>query len=124
MNHAYLCIGSNRDKAVNMKRAEAMLRAYFATIRFSPLMETQAIGCPDAERYLNQVAVCGCEEPLGEVQAALKRMEWEIGRRPTDKVSGRMPIDIDLLQWNDEVLKPADLQRCYVKEGLQAICNL
>ena len=34
MNHAYLSIGSNRDKAVNMKRAEAMLRAYFATIRF------------------------------------------------------------------------------------------
>ena len=124
MNCAYLCIGSNRDKAVNMKRAEAMLRAYFATIRFSPLMETEAIGCPGAECYLNQVAVCRCEESLGEVQAALKRMEWEIGRRPTDKASGRMPIDIDLIQWNDEVLKPADLQRCYVKEGLQAICNL
>ena len=121
MNHAYLCIGSNRDKAVNMKRAEAMLRAYFATIRFSPLMETQAIGWPDAERYLNQVAVCRCEEPSSEVQAALKQMEWEIGRRPTDKVSGRMPIDIDLLQWNDEVLKPADLQRCYVKEGLRCL---
>ena len=124
MNCAYLSIGSNRDKAVNMKRAEAMLRAYFATIRFSPLMETEAIGCPGTECYLNQVAICGCEEPLGEVQAALKRMEWEIGRLPTDKASGRMPIDIDLLQWNDEVLKPADLQRCYVKEGLQAICNL
>ena len=74
MNCAYLSIGSNRDKAVNMKRAEAMLRAYFATIRFSPLMETQAIGCPDAERYLNPVAVCRCEAPLSEVQAALKRM--------------------------------------------------
>ena len=70
MNHAYLSIGSNRDKAVNMKRAEAMLRAYFATIRFSPLMETETIGCPEAERYLNQVAVCRCEEPLSEVQAA------------------------------------------------------
>ena len=124
MNHAYLCIGSNQDKAVNMKRAEVMLRAYFTSIRFSPLMETEAIGCPEAERYLNQVAICRCEESLSEVQAALKRMEWEIGRRPTDKASGRMPIDIDLLQWNDQPLKPADLERDYVKEGLQAICQL
>ena len=121
MNHAYLCIGSNRDKTVNMKRAEAMLRSYFTSIRFSPLMETEAIGCPEVERYLNQVAICCCEEPLSEVQAALKQMEWEIGRRPTDKASGRMPIDIDLLQWNDEVLKPDDLQRHYVKEGLSCL---
>ena len=121
MNYAYLCIGSNRDKAVNMRRAEAMLRAYFTTIRFSPLMETEAIGCPGAERYLNQVAICCCKEPLDEVQNALKRMEWEIGRRPTDKATGRMPIDIDLLQWNDQPLKPADLQRPYVQEGFNLI---
>ncbi|MCI6522641.1 MAG: 2-amino-4-hydroxy-6-hydroxymethyldihydropteridine diphosphokinase [Parabacteroides sp.] len=119
MNCAYLCIGSNRNKEVNIKRAEEMLRARFASIRFSPLMETEAIGCPGAERYLNQMAVCYCEEPLDEVQVTLKRMEWEIGRRPTDKATGRMPIDIDLIQWNDQPLKPADLQRSYVKEGLR-----
>lgn len=121
MNRAYLCIGSNRDKEINMKRAEALLRAHFASIRFSPLMETEAIGYPEAEHYLNQVALCYCEESLGEVQAALKRMEWEIGRRPTDKASGRMPVDIDLIQWNDQPIKPADLQRPYVKEGLRCL---
>ncbi|MGM9798907.1 MAG: 2-amino-4-hydroxy-6-hydroxymethyldihydropteridine diphosphokinase [Parabacteroides sp.] len=123
MNRAYLCIGSNRDKEINMKRAEAMLRAHFASIRFSPLMETEAIGYPEAEHFLNQVALCYCEESLGEVQIALKQMEWEIGRRPADKATGRMPIDIDLIQWNDQPIKPADLQRHYVQEGLQSICN-
>lgn len=121
MNRAYLSIGSNRDKEENMKRAEAMLRARFAYIRFSTVMETEPIGCPGAECYLNQVALCCCDESLGEVQAALKRMEREIGRLPSDKATGRMPIDIDLIQWNDRPLKPADLQRCYVKEGLRQL---
>ena len=116
MSSAFLCLGSNCDASHHMERAATMLCAHFADIRLSPLMETEAIGDPAAPHYLNQVAILHTEELVEEVRAALKQMEWEIGRRPADKASGQMPIDIDLIQWNDQILKPADLERPFVRE--------
>lgn len=41
-----------------------------------------------------------------------------MGRKQGDKAKGNIPIDIDLLQWNDQTLKPQDLQRPYVQSAL------
>ena len=42
---------------------------------------------------------------------------------PDDKNFGIVPIDIDLLQWNELILKPDDLRRYYIIEGIRALEN-
>ena len=44
-----------------------------------------------------------------------------MGRLPTHKKEGKIIIDIDLLQWNGEILKPDDFKRDYMKQLLKEI---
>ncbi|MCD8194364.1 MAG: 2-amino-4-hydroxy-6-hydroxymethyldihydropteridine pyrophosphokinase, partial [Tannerellaceae bacterium] len=56
-----------------------------------------------------------------KINKELKKIEAELGRLPQDKAQGCIKIDIDLLQWNEQVLKPIDLQREDVIQGLQTL---
>ncbi|WP_455621474.1 2-amino-4-hydroxy-6-hydroxymethyldihydropteridine diphosphokinase [Parabacteroides sp.] len=120
-NRVLLCLGSNWDKEKNMERAAEMLRAHFVFIRFSQPVYTEPIDCSLSTTFLNRVAVLYSEESPARIKDVLKDIECRIGRKPEDKSCGRVPIDIDLLQWNDQILKAEDLTREYVLDG---ICSL
>lgn len=120
-NRAILSLGSNTNKEKNMERAAEILRAHFVFIQFSQSVYTEPIDCPLSTTFLNRVAVLYSEKSPEEIRSILKDIECRIGRRPEDKSQGRVPIDIDLLQWNDHVLKAGDLARKYVLDG---ICSL
>ena len=111
-NRVLLCLGSNWDKEKNMERAAEMLRAHFVFIQFSQPVYTEPIDCPLSTTFLNRVAVLYSEESPARIKDVLK---------DKDKSCGRVPIDIDLLQWNDQILKAEDLTREYVLDG---ICSL
>ena len=49
----------------------------------------------------------------------IKSIEAELGRTASDKAAGRVPIDIDLLCWNGQVLKADDWARGYVVDGVR-----
>ncbi|NBH87532.1 2-amino-4-hydroxy-6-hydroxymethyldihydropteridine diphosphokinase [Parabacteroides distasonis] len=120
-NRVLLCLGSNWDKEKNMECAAEMLRAHFVFIRFSQPVYTEPIDCPLSTTFLNRVAVLYSEENPVQIKNVLKDIEYRIGRRPEDKSCGRVPIDIDLLQWNDLVLKAEDLTRGYVLDGIRSL---
>ena len=61
---------------------------------------------------------------MEEVKAILKKIEKILGRTQEDKKRGIIAIDIDLLQWNHQVLKPDDLQREYIQKGIEAILSV
>lgn len=71
--------------------------------------------------FSNQVAMftTGIEEK--EVIRALKQIEFEVGRRPEDKLAERVCLDIDLLVYDDEILKPEDMRRPYIREGVKEL---
>lgn len=73
--------------------------------------------------FSNQVAMftTGIEEK--EVIRALKQIEFEVGRRPEDKPAERVCLDIDLLVYDDEILKPEDMQRPYIRQGMEEIVD-
>lgn len=120
-NRVLLGLGSNWDKEKNMERAAEMLRAHFVFIRFSQPVYTEPIDCLLSTTFLNQVAVLYSEERPEQIRDVLKEIERRIGRTPEDKSRGRVPIDIDLLQWNDQVLKAGDLTRAYVLDGIRSL---
>ena len=42
-----------------------------------------------------------------------------MGRLPSHKEEGIIIIDIDLMQWNNEILKPEDFERHYIQPLLR-----
>jgi len=123
VNKLILSLGSNFNSEENIQRAIEQLRVLFDPICFSEPVYTDPIGdYPKDRHFLNQVAVAyTAVDTWEEIMRSLKQIEYSLGRRDTDKVGGLIPIDIDLLKWNEEVLKPADMEREYI---LSAICFL
>ena len=52
---------------------------------------------------------------------ALKRIEIKAGRRPEDKTAEKVPLDIDLLVYGNEILKPKDMERTYIRKGVEEL---
>ena len=116
-----LCLGSNFYRIAHMAYAQRELKKHFPTIRFSEEMETEAIGSRFLSPFSNQVASFETTLSSEEVRAILKQIERDLGRLPEEKPQGVIRIDIDLLMYDDCVLKPADLERDFVKEGLKSL---
>ena len=116
-----LCLGSNFYRIAHMAYAQRELKKHFPTIRFSEEMETEAIGSRFLSPFSNQVASFDTTLSSEEVRAILKQIERDLGRLPEEKPQGVIRIDIDLLMYDDCVLKPADLERDFVKEGLKSL---
>lgn len=53
----------------------------------------------------------------------LKALEQEAGRTPEQRLAHPevIPVDIDLILWDDQVLKPKDLDRPYLHDGLKEL---
>lgn len=121
LNKIILSLGSNRESEANIRRANELLCAYLTSVTFSEAAYTEAVGLPEGGEFLNQVAVGYTQEQPEAIRQTLKQMERQLGRTPEGKAQGCIPIDIDLLQWNEQVLKPADLEREYVVSLLRTL---
>ena len=114
----YISIGTNEDREVNLDFAHKKLCSLYPDILFSPVLDTKAIGMKHACRFLNQVACFHTHATSEETKSDLKRIEIEVGRTPEEKVNEIIRLDLDLLIYDGKVLKPYDLKRNYVREGL------
>ena len=123
LNKIILSLGSNQDQEKNMAEAVRILRNQFVSIAFSNSVYTEPIGLTGSAPFLNWVAVAYTSEQPDEIKHLLKRIEYKLQRMPDDKNFGIVPIDIDLLQWNELILKPDDLRRDYIIEGIRALEN-
>ena len=116
-----LCIGTNYYRTANMAYARKDLEKHFPNIRFSKEMETEAIGSHFFSPFSNQVAILETTLSAEEVRAILKQIEHDLGRLPEEKSQGVIRIDIDLLVYDDGILKPKDLEREFVLEGMKKL---
>lgn len=121
LNKIVLSLGSNKDQEKNIAEAGRRLSGCYDSICFSEPVYTEPIGICCTGLFLNQVAVAYVEQQPEEVITLLKSIESDLQRTPQGKAAGIVPIDIDLLQWNDRVLKPDDMERAYIVEGLHSL---
>ncbi len=118
MHKVLLGIGTNTNACFNMKRAIDSLRSYFPNIIFTSTIESAPYGANFYGRFLNSLAYFETNMPKDEIQLRCKSIERNMGRQPTHKAEGKIIIDIDLIKWDNEVLKPEDFKRGYMKELL------
>ena len=114
MHKCIICIGSNYNRKENLLLARRRLVDLFPTIRFTSEQETRPL-------FSNQVAMFFSEAEEERVRKELKAIEQSAGRRPEDKKEEKVSLDIDLLSFDDRVLKPEDLKREYVVKGLEEL---
>lgn len=120
-HHCLLCIGSNTDRSVQLADARKALIAVFPGIRFGELMETKAIGNGFHSPFSNQLAEFTTTLKVDAIHAFFKELEYRSGRIPDDKARGIVKLDIDLLRFDDKILKPEDMQREYICKGLKQL---
>lgn len=120
-NEIILSLGSNLSPRENIGQACNALKLIFPDIIFSEAVYTKPYNWHCEDFFLNCVAVATTDYIVEELLPMFKALEKSCGRTPESKLSGRIPLDVDLLQWNGNILKPDDMQRIYVKEALLSI---
>lgn len=123
MNTVILGIGSNYNSRENMQQAVYLLNEHFADIHYSDAIFTEPIGYTNPALFLNQVAIVKTKLSQLETKQLLKDIEKTLGRTPESKISECIPIDIDLLKWNNTILKPDDMLRTYVTACLHSLAS-
>ena len=119
MNQIIIALGSNELPELHMEEATAELNNLFSSIRWSPAVYTAPIACLHPFPFLNRVAIAETSLDVEELHNVFKVLEKKLGRLSTSKQTGIIPIDIDLIQWNQQLLKPNDYDRVYVQEALR-----
>ncbi len=106
---AYLALGSNiGDRLANLGRAAAALPPDARVLEESPIYETPAWGYVDQAPFLNMVLKVQTELSPEALLARVKRLEGELGRRPSFRWGPRL-IDIDILLYDERVVNTPEL---------------
>ncbi len=123
MNDIVICIGSNTaDRAQIIKKTVETLGGMLSNMRKSDVYECEShsgIG----NSYFNTVIQGGTTLSYEQLHAATKQMERDMGRTPQSKITGVMPLDIDIVLCNDEVIHPQDYELYHFRHGYEQILS-
>ncbi|MDO4510781.1 MAG: 2-amino-4-hydroxy-6-hydroxymethyldihydropteridine diphosphokinase [Bacteroidales bacterium] len=120
MKEVVLSVASNvAERREQMMRSLSWLTSVLAPMRSSMLYSTQALHGDST--YLNAVVQGYCQLPLAELHALLKRHEVEAGRTEEMRAKKQVPIDIDIVMYDGEILRPRDFTQPFFTKGWQEI---
>ncbi len=111
MTLVYLGLGSNLgDRRRLIASAVDALRGLPATslLRLSSIHETEPVGGPPQEPYLNAVAELETEIEPRQLLRHLKAIERSLGRVPSERWGPRA-IDLDILLYGQQQIREDDL---------------
>ena len=114
-------LGSNcGDRKALISEAISWLRKILSQTSASEIYETPC-ALKEGRPYMNAV-VEGFYQGTGiELNELLKEKEHEMGRDKKCREQGLVPIDIDLVICNGEILKPWDFNQKFFKIGYSEI---
>lgn len=117
-----ICMGSNTEPSFYLAKARSELCKLFPNILFGDELETEPECCGLASPlYHNQCAKFSTDIPLISLLRVLKDIEKTIGRRENDKENNTIHIDIDLLEYGQELVKMSDRYKNYVVKCLATL---
>ena len=109
MAKIYISIGSNIDAEKNIRIAIHALQEHYGKLILSSVYESEAVGF-EGENFLNLVAGVKTDEEVHAVVTTLRKIEDENGRdRSSPRFSART-VDLDLLLYDDLIIKEDGLE--------------
>ena len=110
MAKAYLSLGSNQQPDEHLRRAVVELRERFGDVVVSPVYRSPAVGF-DGVDFLNAAAIIETDMTPVSLDAWLHALEDAHGRRRDVPRFSDRPLDIDLVFYDDLVMKgPGNLE--------------
>ena len=106
---AWLSLGSNIERAANLRAAVAALRRRFGPLVLSPVYESEAVGF-DGDPFYNMVVGLESELPVTELDRFLHRLEARQGRRRDGDRFAPRTLDLDLLTYGEGPLQEGDIR--------------
>jgi len=104
MNTALIMLGSNSNAEQNFEITKEKLNEYFEIISQSSRIQTKPIGKQYIADFYNEAVKILSAETADETRFIFKQIEIDLGRTPESKKIGLIPIDIDLIYWNEKLL--------------------
>ena len=120
MNHCFILLGTNVAPYAAIKEVWEVLLLLDPSLRAMPEMLTAADG-GEKPPYMNQLISLKTNLSATELTERFKALEEKLGRTPAHKAQGIVLIDIDLVYFNGELLKPFEANLPYVREGVKRL---
>lgn len=125
MNKAVICIGSNLpDKREAMiANADDFLASTGTILSSSGTYDSTPEECPceGVPVYPNEVLLFETAFDLPRLISDIKQWERLAGRSKESDTRCHIAIDIDVVCWNGDILRPTDFSRTYFRRGYAAI---
>jgi 2-amino-4-hydroxy-6-hydroxymethyldihydropteridine diphosphokinase len=121
LHRCLFSLGSNYQAVHSLAFARKELAEHFTSLHFSSAETTAPIGMNEGKPFLNQVALGQTEKDVPSIITLLKDIEHRAGRQPEEKALGKVRLDIDLLRYDNDMLRPDDFARSYVQTGLKEL---
>lgn len=133
MNVAFLCVGGNMgDRLANILEAKRQLLGMGCKMEAeSGIYQTKAWGIEEAPDYYNQMLKIGTDKKGAELMTTLLDIEKSMGRIRSDNRNASRTLDMDILFFNNEIIKSELLEvphprlhlRRFVLEPLNEIAS-
>lgn len=110
-----ISLGSNSQAEKYIPYALKELRKALTIDKESELMQTKPVDFPyPSEDFINVVLWGETTLDKEDIYQLLHKLEDHAGRQRSKPAL--VPLDADLLVWGNDVLKPCDLERPYMKQ--------
>lgn len=116
-----ICMGSNTEKYRNLMQARKELKQMFPDILFGEEKETSPLFISNPSLFLNQLGCFTTVLCAEKIIESLKEIEKNAGRELQDKKEEIIKLDIDLLAYDDKILKSHEFSRKYMAEGIKEL---
>lgn len=114
MHKIILALGSNHEAKVNIELALNLLSKIIKIIQSTPSYDNETTEFP-ISIFTNKILVCETELSYEKLNKELKHIETECGRNNYAKTSGIIPLDIDILLYDNNRYHINDWDKPYIK---------
>ena len=121
MSTAIIMLGSNTHVKKNMEQTLTKLAEHFEITNKSRHVNTEPVGTRISTFYNNVALKLVSEVTIEETIAIFKQIEQAMGRNPDSKLTGIIPIDIDLIFGNKRLVHEDFNRFEYVKNCVNEI---
>ena len=124
MNHALISLAANDEKKeTTIAHALRLIESYCVILNQTPVFRSEAAGESQQPSYANALLQVETDQEYEELRRRFKSLEHDAGRTPASKERGIIPLDIDIISWNETLLKNKDMEYDYMKKGLHLLAE-
>ena len=124
MNHALISLAANDEKKeTTIAHALRLIESYCVILNQTPVYRSEAAGESQQPSYANALLQVETDQEYEELRRRFKSLEHDAGRTPASKERGIIPLDIDIISWNETLLKNKDMEYDYMKKGVHRLAE-